>query len=442
MTPSAAALLLILSAAAQAPSPTATDRYFPFRLGDSWTYDWRTEGRVPHTGSRTRTFEGVEFVGGGPAFKLVSDDGTYHVYSLREGALYLNSSAQDGRVLYYDPPVPLFAPDLSPGEPRTTVNADTGRRFRTTLLPREDVATALGVFPGCLAVRLEMDSADYTSDSYHYFAENVGLVAYRYELVDRARRRTEVRIDARLRLARLGGVPVTDLQDVAKLARRETLLLEGRDDASARALLKRASEKRYTWDERFPGFQGDFEYREGGGPPVSGRFAVDRAFRVTVEAPSEAAQAAVRNQISSFVTFRRLRAFDDEHKGTRFQKGKPGPHGDVEITAEGDPMATLYLLHEGGIKQMSRSAGRLRFVVTNTSLIRTEDDRTIAVAYDLTYYSNQDDAEVSVETTSDAYEKVGAYWLPAGRTVTRRERGREPWSLELKLKGLRASAPP
>jgi hypothetical protein len=114
----------------------------------------------------------------------------------------------------------------------------------------------------------------------------------------------------------------------------------------------------------------------------------------------------------------------------------------LEIVAEGDPMATRYLLHEGGIKQMSRSAGRLRFVVTNTSLIRTEDDRTIAVAYDLTYYSNQDHSEVSVETTADSYEKVGAYWLPAGRTVTRKERGREPWSLELRLRNLRTGSPP
>ena len=53
---------------------------------------------LPTTSAARRTADGFEFVGGGPAFKLVSDDGTYHVYSLREGALYLNSSAQDGRV--------------------------------------------------------------------------------------------------------------------------------------------------------------------------------------------------------------------------------------------------------------------------------------------------------------------------------------------------------
>lgn len=431
-----AGLLLFLAAGA-GERASATDRYFPFRLGDSWTYDWKTEGRVPHTGSRTRTFEGVEFVGGGPAFKLVSDDGTYHVYSLREGALYLNSSAQDGRVLYYDPPVPLFAPDLAPGQPRTTENAATRRRFRTTLLPPEDVPTPLGLFTQCLKVRLEMDSADYTSDSYHYFAPDVGLVAYQYELVDAKAGKTEVRIDARLRLARLGGVPVSDMRDVEKLARRETMSLGGRDDASARTLLKRASEQRYTWDERFPGFQGEFEYREGKAPPVSGRFAVDRTFRVTVEAPTESAQAAVRNQISSFVTFRRFRAFDEEHAGVRFSKGRPTPEGDVEVTAEGDPMASRYVIHDGAIRQMSRSAGRVRFTVVNRSTLRTEDGRTIAVAYDLTYYSNQDHAEISQESTTDAYAKVGHYWLPTARTMTRREPGREPTSLELQLTNLR-----
>ncbi len=433
--PSVGLTLLLAGAASAAP----TDRHFPFRLGDSWTYDWRTEGHVPRTASRTRIFDGVEFVGGGPAFKLVSDDGTYHVYSLREGTLSLTSSAQDGRVLYYDPPVPLFAPDLRPGEPRTTVNPDTGRRFRTTLLPPEDVPTPLGLFAGCLKVRLEMESTDYRSDSYHYFAPYVGLVAYRYELRVPGRESPEVRIDARLRLARLAGIPVASLADVDQLARTETLSLGGRDDASARDILRRASGRRYTWDDKFPGFHGSFEFREGEKPPVRGRFAVDRGFRVTVEAPTEAARAAVRSQISSFVTFRRFRPFDAEYAGARFRKGARTPEGDVEILAEGDGMASTYLVHDREIRRVSRSVGRLRYEVVNRSHVRTEDGRTIAVAYDLDYYSNEDQSLVSAEQIVDSYARVGAYWLPTGRTVTRREGGQERAVLELRLADLGAA---
>ncbi len=437
MLASAAGLALFLTAGGGIESAPSTDRYFPFRLGDSWTYAWRTEGRVPRTASRTRTFEGVEFVGGGPAFRLVSDDGTYHVYSLRAGTLYLNSSAQDGRVLYYDPPVPLFAPDLQPGEPRLTLNPDTGRRFRTTLEPSEDVTTPLGVFAACLKVRLEMESADYRSDSYHYFAAGVGLVAYQYELRDRGTETAEVRIDARLRLARLAGVPVATLADVDKLAGAETVSRGGPDDSSARDVLRRASERRYTWDGKFPGFRGDFEYREQGRPPVAGRFAVDRSLHVTVEAPTEAARAAVRSQISSFVTHRRFRPFDTEYAGALFRKGGVTPEGDVELLAEGDTMGSSYLVHRDEIRQVARSAGRLRFVVVNRSQIRTDDGRTITVAYDLTYYSNEDQSQVSVESTVDSYGKVGAYWLPTGRVVNRTERGQDPTTIELRLTDLR-----
>jgi hypothetical protein len=437
MLSSAAGLCLFLTAVGgEAPSPAA-NRHFPFRLGDSWTYDWRTEGRVPHTASRTRTFEGVEFVGGGPAFKLVSDDGTYHVYSLREGALYLNSSAQDGRVLYYEPPVPLFSPDLRPGEPHLTVNADTGRRFRTTLLEPEDVETPLGLFRRCLKVRLEMDAPDYSSDSYHYFAPDVGLVAYKYELVDVYKKTTVVRIDARLRLARLAGVPVASRADVDKLARTETVSLGGPDDSSARDLLRRAWDRRYTWDDKFPGFRGDFEYREQDRPPATGSFAVDRSLEVTVEGSTEAARAAVRSQISSFVTFRRSRPFDLEHAGARFRKGAPTPEGDQELIAEADAMGSSYLVRQDEIRRVTRSVGRLRYVVENRAQMRTEDGRTITLAYDVNYFSNEDQSRVSLESTEDSYAKVGAYWLPTGRVVKRTDRGRNPSSLVLRLTNLR-----
>lgn len=437
----AAGLALLLSGAAagarESPPVAATDRYFPFRLGDSWTYEWKEQGRSgARPVLRTRTIEEIEFVGGGPAFKLTSDDGSYHVYSLREGALSLHSSSEQGRVFYYDPAVPVFAPDLERGRPRVTVHADTGRRFKTTLLDPEDVATPLGTFRGCLKVRLEMESPDHRMESLQYFAPGVGLVGYRYELVDHNPRIPEVHIEARLRLARLSGIPVASRADLDKLARAETLSLGAPDDSSARALLRRASERRYTWDDKFPGFAGDFEYREEGKTAVTGGFMVDRSLFVTVKAPTEAAREAVRSQISSFVNHRRPGRFDTEYSGARFKKGATTPEGDVEILAEGDTMGSSYLVRQDEIVRVARSAGRLRFVVDNRSRIRTEDGRYISVAYDLTYYSNEDQSQVSVETTLDSYARVGGYWLPTRRTVTRTEHGKVS-SLELRMSNLR-----
>jgi hypothetical protein len=268
----------------------------------------------------------------------------------------------------------------------------------------------------------------------------VGLVAYQYELRLPGKAGPEVRIDARLRLARLAGLPVATFADVDKLARTETLSLGGRDDASARDVLRRATKRRYTWDEEFPGFRGRFEFREGDQPPVSGGFAVDGSFRVTVEAPTEATRAAVRSQVSSFVTFRRFRAFDAEYAGVRFRKGPRAAEGEVEVLAEGDGMASSYLVRDGEIRRVSRSVGRLRYEVVNRSHVRTEDGRTIAIAYDLGYYSNRDQSLVSAEQIVDSYARVGAYWLPTGRTVSRRDNGQERPVLEVRFTELGVAA--
>ena len=422
-----------------AGGPGPYDKYFPFRLGDSWTYDWKTEGRQPpRTTARTRSFDSTEFMGGGVAFKIVGDDGSYHVYTLRGGALSIVSSSEAGRVLYHDPPIPLVTPSLQPGQTISTFNADTRRTWKTTLQGFEDVTTPLGTFKACLEVRLEMRSPDHVSDSYHYFSPGVGLVAYRYQLLGADGRTNEIKIDAGLRLARLAGTPIANMADVAKLDRAATVRIAGEDDPSARALLRRATEKRYTWDEKFPGFRGSFEYIEDGKPPVRGGFEVGRELEVRISAPTEAARAALRNQISAFISHRKLNPFDLTFAGSSFRKMPAKENGYVEIVTEGDSMGTRYTVRNDEIVKVGRSAGRLRFEARNLSQLHTEDDRYITVEYELVYYSNEDDSEVSVERTLDSYAKFGAYWLPTGRKTTRTERGRQTPGFELKLTDLRS----
>ncbi len=421
-----------------AGTPGPYDRYLPFRLGDSWTYDWHTEGRrePTHTVARTRVFEGTEFIGGSFGYKLVGDDGSYYVYTLRNGVLSLHASSEAGRILYYEPPIPLATPTLQPGQPLVTVNPDTQRKWKTTLLGTEDVTVPLGTFKGCLKIRLEMESPEFVSDSYHYFAPNVGLVAYQYTLLSADRKTTEAKVDARLKLARLAGIPISKMEDVARLEGAGTVRLAGADDPNARAILKRAIESRYTWDEKFPGFRGDFEYVEEGKLPVRGSFSVDKDLNVKVTAPTEAAKVQLASQISSFLSHRRYHPFDIDYAGASFRKGTTGPGGETEILAEGDTMGTSYIVRKGEILRVARSAGRVRFVADNLSQLRIEDGRYIAVEYELTYFSNEDQRQISKDTLVDAYSKVGSYWLPVGRKSVRTERGQKAAAFDLRLTNL------
>lgn len=419
------------------PGPGPYDAFVPLRLGDSWSYDWRVSerGLPARTLSRTRTLEGTEFVGKDLAYRLVGDDGSYEAYSLVGGVLALHSLSERGRILSFDPPVVLLAPDMRPGDTRTTENAETRRRFRATLLGREDVETPLGRFQDCLAVRLETEGPEFYSDAHHDFFPGVGLVAFRYELKTPDRSGSLLSVDSRLRLARLSGVQVSRLADLAAVAEKERSDA-GKDDASARGILRRAVERRYTWDDKFPGFKGRFEYAEAGRRPVSGGFQIDRDLNVHVSAPSDAARATLRNQISSFVSHRRHKPFDVEYAEAVFKRGATTAAGDVEVLAEGDTMGTRYLVRRNEILSVGRSVGRLRYETRNLGHVITEDGRSIVVDYELVYYSNEDQAPVSTERTLDSYEKLGGYWLPTGRQVTRSAPGKPDFSFELKLTGL------
>lgn len=416
------------------------DAFFPFRLGDSWSYDWHLSerGKPPRRLDRTRVFEQTEFVGKGLGYRLVNDDGTYEVFSLADGVLKLHGSSEGGRILSFEPPIVLAAPDMREGEPRTTDNPETGRRFRATLLGLRDVETPLGTLRGCLELRLETEGRELYADARQFFYPGVGMVALRYELHGAERQGPKrSSVEARLRLARLAGIQVARLEDVERLLARETIALPGKDDPSARSILKRAAQMRYTWDQRFPGFKGDFEYLEAGKPPLTGSFEVDRELNVRVTAASEAARAMLRNQISSFVAHRRFKPFDVEYAGAVFKKGETTPAGDVEVLAEGDTMGTRYLLRKSDILSVGRSVGRLRFVATNLARVPTDDARSIVSDYELVYYSNEDGALVSRERSLDSYEKLGEYYLPTGRQVTRNDKDKPPSSFELRLLRLR-----
>ena len=405
-------------AAATMVGPAAWDSYFPFRLGDSWTYDWKAEGPMAPRGVavRTRTLDGTSFVNDTVGYKLVGDDGAYHLYTFQAGVLAIHSSFEAGRLLSYDPPVILAARDLRVGEPRVVEHSDSGRRWATTVTGVETVRVPLGEFPRALVVRLDMRGPDFVSSATHYFAARVGLVAYRYTLDSASDGRRLLSVDAGLRLARLAGVDVTAAADVDRLAtasERPAVL----DDRSLRDALRRALERRYTWDRRFPGLHGDVELAEDGKAPVRGSFAIGPDLSVRIAAPTEEAMAALRNEISSFITQRKPASFDLTYAGTTFVRTATRPDGAVAVTAVGDPLATTYTLKDDRIVEVGRSLGRMSYVARDRSTLRTDQGRLITVDYDVVYTSTVNQAPISVEHTRDTYVKMGAYWVPTGRRV-------------------------
>jgi hypothetical protein len=415
----------------------AWDTYFPFRLGDSWTYDWKTEGPLAPGGiaARTRVFDGTSFIGDGVGYKLVADDGAYFLYTFDRGVLALHSSSDARRLMYYDPPVVLAAPDFAVGETRTVEQADGSRRFRTTFVGLEDVTVPIGAFTKVAVWRFVMEGADYTSEATHYFAPRAGLVAYRYAVKDAKSGQLLLGVDAALRIARLAGVDVRAVADLDRLP--STAATVAGEDASVRDTIRTALQRRYTWAPSFKGFKGEATLTESGRAPVSGSFTVAPDLSVKIDAADDAARAILRNEISSFVTQRKALEFDVQYAETSFVRTATRPDGAVVISPAGDAVGTTYVVKDGELVELGRSMGRLSYVARDRRKLRTDDGRTITVDYDVVYRSNETGKEVSVERTRDGYVHLGESWVPSGRRVERTSDGQPPVSRELALTELR-----
>jgi hypothetical protein len=250
----------------------------------------------------------------------------------------------------------------------------------------------------------------------------------------------EIRIDAQLRLARLSGIQISKTADLERLFKNVEETPEGADDAEARKLFKRAGENRYTWDEKFPGFQGDFEYIEEGQAPIGGSFLVDRALNVKIQAPNEAARALLRNEISAFISHRKYNPFDVIYADAVFVRGPSGAKGETEVQVQGDTMGTAYTLWKDEIIRVARAYGRVRFLSNNLANIRTETGRYITVEYDLNYFSTEDQSSISTEKYSDSYSRIGNYWLPTGRKTEKSARGKSTTTILLKLTHLKIAS--
>ncbi len=385
---------------------------------------------------RTRTFDGTSFLSDKVGYKLVSNDGAYHLYTLDDGVLSIHSSSEVGRLLYYDPPVVLASPSMIVGQPLRVSHPDTQRVWMTTLLGLEDVAVPLGRIERCLKVSLDMTGPDFSSRAIHYFAPRLGLVAYKYELRDSATGRQLLDVDAVLKLARLSGLNVTTRADVQRLTRHDAAS-STREDQSVRERLRNALMRRYTWDAQFPGFKGTWELSGQGAEPVAGTFHVGADLSVRVEGPDDAARSAMRNEISSFITHRKAQPFDLAFAETTFVRSATRPDGSTVVIAVGDPLATTYTVKGDEVIEVSRSMGRVSYTARDRRKMATEDGRTITVEYDVIYTSNQNQSQIAIERTADTYEKVGKYWVPTGRRTERTAAGASPAVREIRFTNVR-----
>jgi len=256
--------------------PINITEYVPLDHGRTWTYQWTLrygDGRKETT-SRTKSFEGPEFLPTGYAHKFVSDLGDYALLSVDNRALRLHGSVEPHRAIRFtfDPPVVLYSPEMEFGRPYTITQPadDGGTRTCTTVVDGfEDVSTPMGQFHRCLKIRLEINSSDVRTKAVYYYARGLGLVAYQYEAWVKNKERPEVAIDAGLKLAQLVGQTISNASQLETLEAKVAAGSPRLDDPEARKMFRQAYGRLYYWPAKFPGFQAEFALRQGLDEPDS-----------------------------------------------------------------------------------------------------------------------------------------------------------------------------
>jgi len=419
-------------AQSKSTEPIDIAAYVPLDNGRTWTYQWTVqfgEGRKETT-SRTKSFEGPEFLATGYAYKFMSDLGDYVLLSVDNGQLRMHGSVEPHRQIRFtfDPPVVLYSPDMEFGRPYTiTQQSEDGsetRAWTTVVNGLEAVTTPMGQFSDCLKIHLAMDSPTVKTKAVYYYARGLGLVAYHYEAWVKNKDRAEMAIDAGLKLAQLSGQTITSASQLGTLKNMASIGSTRLDDPDARKLFRQSYAGLYFWPAKFSGFQADFTLRSGMESQEADRgrrgvIMVTPDLKMKVSGGDRQANIQVETEMSQFITHLKDKPFDSEYKDAIFTFGDRDPARGTRINvAASNTMGTSYRIQDGEIHQIGHSYGRVRFLVNHTEFMKTDDNRLIPTRFSIMYYSNETDQLLSQVDFQDEYIKVENLWLPKKRVKT------------------------
>lgn len=434
--------------------------YVPLDNGRTWTYQWTVqyENGQKETTTRTKSFEGPEFLATGYAYRFTSDLGDYALLSVDNGQLRLHGSVESHRQLRFtfNPPVVLYAPYMEIGRPYTvTQPADDGsgtRSWTTVVEGWEAVTTPMGQFPDCLKIRLAMDSPTAKTMATYFYARGVGLVAYHYEAWAKGKDRATIIIDAVLKLTQISGQTIRSAADVQNMKRLRTASV---DDLEARKLFQQTYQRLYFWPAQFPGFHARFTLKQGTatgeqakqvnestGQRVNestsslthlpfdpsayswthtgqGVITVSPDLKMKTSGSDKQTTTQVESEMSQFITHLKDKPFDSEFKEAIITFAERDPvEGDKLNVVSGSSMGTSYRLQGGEIRQIGHSYGRVRFLVDHTEFLKTESGRLIPTRFRITYYSNETNQPIAQMDFQDEYTRVETFWLPRRRVKT------------------------
>jgi Protein of unknown function (DUF3386) len=189
--------------------------------------------------------------------------------------------------------------------------------------------------------------------------------------------------------------------------------------AIAKTLLQTAYDKRYTWDEKFPGYLAEVAVRYQN-TYAQGAVLVEPTLQVATQSISDKEiREVISAQLQMTATQLQPTTFEAMHGQYEFALlSKAG--NTAEIEEKKDESSARYIVKNEEMMQVNRNLGEYAIEIKTIDSLKTPEGY-LQTHFQATFSDSKTAAIVEQDDIRDTYEKVGDYYLLSKREIRRGE---------------------
>lgn len=190
------------------------------------------------------------------------------------------------------------------------------------------------------------------------------------------------------------------------------------NDRHAHAAMREAHDAAYRLPEGFGGFTARVTYIEDA-RRVEGTLRVSGPRAIELDLPvDEAARGWLTREIGSIAGHRWHLPYDEADGGhtLALSAADDSPLGQF-VRVANDRLDSSYRVADGGISQVNRTMGTLRFSIQIQARIMTADGRALPAHFTVFYWNTEDGRLTRSDVYHDEYVAIADVYLPAARRI-------------------------
>ncbi|MEI6441541.1 MAG: DUF3386 domain-containing protein [Nostocales cyanobacterium ELA583] len=193
--------------------------------------------------------------------------------------------------------------------------------------------------------------------------------------------------------------------------------------STAGILFQTAYERRYTWDESFPGYSADVQLLQEN-EVYTGKIQIDRNLNVEITGVADKQiEVGIGIQLQEIVTRCQKANFQTSYSQHEFSLGETAEKDAVTVFIKSETTDSYYQICNQKIYQEIRVMGRMALEINSQEFLDT-DSGYVPSAYHVVFRNSQTSDVNSILKFTDTYQKIGAYYILTKQVVAEYEDGK------------------